>query len=98
MRLVLAVWVILAASLPVYAGAANRDLERIPSNLVFLFVVAIALVVMGNKTMVMGSDRRLRAATSRARTTPSPPAPAASWGTKSSWLIRSASPATPGTR
>lgn len=62
MRVVLAAWVLLAASLPAYAAAANRDLERIPSNLVFLFVVAIALVVMGNKTMLMGSDRRLRAA------------------------------------
>ncbi len=61
MRVVLAAWVILAVSLPAYAAAANRDLERIPSNLVFLFVVAIVLVVMGDKAMLMGSDRRLRA-------------------------------------
>ncbi len=54
-HLVLAAWVLLAASLPPYAAAANRDLERIPFNLGFLFVVAIVLVVTG-------SDRRLRAA------------------------------------
>ena len=60
--LVLAAWVILVGSLPAYAAAANRDLERIPFNLGFLFVVAIVLVVMGDKAMLMGSDRRLRAA------------------------------------
>ena len=63
LRVVLAVWVILAGSLPAYAAtAANRDLERIPFNLGFLFVVAVVLVVMGDKAMLMGSDRRLRAA------------------------------------
>jgi type IV secretory pathway TraG/TraD family ATPase VirD4 len=62
LRVVLVAWVILAGSLPAYAAAANRDLERIPSNLVFLFVVAVVLVVMGDKAMLMGSDRRLRAA------------------------------------
>ena len=62
LRLVLAAWVILAGSLPAYAATANRDLARIPSNLVFLFVVATVLVVMGDKAMLMGSDRRLRAA------------------------------------
>ncbi len=61
-HLVLAAWVILAGSLPAYAAAVNRDLERIPFNLGFLFVVAIVLVVMGDKAMLMGSDRRLRAA------------------------------------
>ena len=54
LRLVLAAWVILAGSLPAYAAAANRDLERIPFNLVFLFVVAIVLVVMGDKADVDG--------------------------------------------
>ncbi len=62
LRLVLAAWVLLAGSLPAYAAAANRDLQHIPSNLIFLFVVAVVLVVMGDKVMLMGSDRRLRAA------------------------------------
>jgi type IV secretion system protein VirD4 len=62
LRLVLAAWVILAGSLPAYAAAANRDLERIPFNLGFLVVVATILVVIGNRPMLMGSDRRLRAA------------------------------------
>lgn len=63
MRSVLAAALLLAGSLPAYAATAtNRDLARIPSNLVFLFVVACILTVMGNKTMLMGDDRRLRAA------------------------------------
>jgi hypothetical protein len=47
-HLVLAAWVLLAASLPAYAVAANRDLERIPFNFGFLFVVACILTLMGN--------------------------------------------------
>jgi cation transport ATPase len=61
LRVVLAAWVILAASLPAYAAAANRDLERIPFNLGFLVVIATVLVVIGNRPMLMASDRRLRA-------------------------------------
>ena len=61
MRLVLAAWVLLTASLPAYAAAANRDLEHIPFNLGFLVVVATVLVVIGNRPMLMASDRRLRA-------------------------------------
>ena len=62
LRLVLAAWVILAGSLPAYAAtAANRDLERIPFNLGVLVVVALILVVIGNRPMLIAGDRRLRA-------------------------------------
>jgi type IV secretory pathway TraG/TraD family ATPase VirD4 len=63
-RLVLlAAWVILAGSLPAYAAtAANRDLDRIPFNVAFLVVVALLLVATGDKAMLMGSNRRARAA------------------------------------
>ena len=62
MRVVLAAWVLLAGSQPAYAAtAANRDLERIPFNLGFLVVIATVLVVIGNRPMLMASDRRLRA-------------------------------------
>lgn len=64
MRWVLAAAVLLAGSLPAYAATAavNRDLERIPFNVAFLFVVAILLVAAGDKAMLMGRDRRRRAA------------------------------------
>ena len=62
MRVVLVAWVILAAGLPAYAAAANRDLERIPSNLAFLFAVVIAFVIMGNRRpALLGSSRHARA-------------------------------------
>jgi type IV secretory pathway TraG/TraD family ATPase VirD4 len=61
LRLVLAAWVILAGSLPAYAAAANRDLERIPFNVGFLVVVMTILVAIGNRPMLIAGDRRLRA-------------------------------------
>jgi type IV secretory pathway TraG/TraD family ATPase VirD4 len=63
LRTALAAWVFLAGSLPAYAAtAANRDLDRIPFNVAFLVVVALLLVAAGDKAMLMGSNRRARAA------------------------------------
>jgi hypothetical protein len=60
-RLVLAAWLLLADSVAAYAAAANRDLERIPFNVGFLVVVGMILVAIGNRPMLMASNRRLRA-------------------------------------
>ena len=63
MRLVAAAAVFIAGSAPAFAAAtANHDLERIPFNVGFLFVVAVILVAIGNRPMLLASDRRLRAA------------------------------------
>jgi type IV secretory pathway TraG/TraD family ATPase VirD4 len=63
LRTALAAWVFLAGSLPAYAAtAANRDLDRIPFNVAFLVVAALLLVAAGDKAMLMGSNRRARAA------------------------------------
>ena len=63
LRLVAAAAALLAGSAPLYAATANHDLARIPSNLGFLFFVAIALVVMGNRRpALLGSTRHARAA------------------------------------
>ncbi len=63
MRLELTAWVLLAGSSPAYAAtAANHDLERIPFNVGFLVVVGMILVAIGNRPMLMASNRRLRAA------------------------------------
>ncbi len=63
MRLVAAAAVLIAGSSPAFAAAtANHDLERIPFNVGFLFIVAVILVAIGNRPMLLASDRRLRAA------------------------------------
>ena len=54
---------VLAASLPAHAAtAANQDLAHIPFNVGFLFVVAVILVVIGDKAMLLGRERHARAA------------------------------------
>ena len=64
---VLAAALIFAASLPAFAAtvtaaARSRALSDIPFSVGFLFLVAIVLVVAGDKAMLLGSHRRARAA------------------------------------
>jgi type IV secretion system protein VirD4 len=55
---VLTAWTLLAVNAPAYA--ASQDLARIPFSMGFLFVIALALAAVGNRPMLMPSDRRAR--------------------------------------